>query len=132
MRPEEESQGPVIRDRRRIDPVTGQVRNTGEAGPQRGSASAGGQSKPGKHSVSTPGGAGARQGADPDQSPAGATATAGRKPSGAPGSASTGSGAPEAGESGSGGAADPAMAQVVTLLSERTADLQRERADYAN
>ncbi len=35
MRPDEESQGPIIRDRRRIDPATGQVRDTAQAGPQR-------------------------------------------------------------------------------------------------
>jgi molecular chaperone GrpE len=33
--PDEESQGPVIRDRRRIDPETGQVRDQGQAGPGR-------------------------------------------------------------------------------------------------
>jgi len=57
MMADNESQGPVIRDRRRIDPVTGEVRNPGQPGPQRGPGPAGGQPKPGKHSVSKPGGA---------------------------------------------------------------------------
>src|ERR1700739_4060990 len=56
MRPDEESQGPVIRDRRRIDPATGQGRDPGESGPRRGSAQAGTQPRPGRHSVSRPGG----------------------------------------------------------------------------
>jgi molecular chaperone GrpE len=53
MRPsDEEPQGPVIRDRRRIDPATGQVRDSGQAGQaQRGP----GQPRPGRHSVSKPG-----------------------------------------------------------------------------
>src|SRR5260370_278397 len=51
--PEEESTGPVIRDLRRIDPETGQVRGTGRPGsPLRGPGSA----RPGKHAVSKPGG----------------------------------------------------------------------------
>jgi molecular chaperone GrpE len=86
MRPEEESQGPVVRDRRRIDPATGQVRDTGEAGPRSGSAQ-GGQPRAGRHSVSQPGGA-----------PANGTGQ------------------------------DAAAAK----LAERTADLQRLQAEYAN
>jgi molecular chaperone GrpE len=134
MRPDEERQGPVIRDRRRVDPVTGQVRNTGESGPQRGSAPAGGQPKPGKHSVSAPGGADAGQGAGPSESAAGgATASTGAATDAASTSGSTAvGGGPATGETGAGGAADPAMAQVVTMLAERTADLQRLQAEYAN
>ena len=43
---DEEPQGPVIRDRRRIDPVTGQVRKPVQDSPQRG----GGQARTGRHS----------------------------------------------------------------------------------
>src|SRR5258708_37801799 len=79
---EEESRGPVIRDRRRIDPVTGQVR---EAAQSRGS----GQARPGKHAVSKPGGlrqeaAGAAQPADQAAPGSGAAGPGGAR---APGSA---------------------------------------------
>jgi molecular chaperone GrpE len=132
MRPEEESQGPVIRDRRRVDPVTGQVRNTGESGPQRGSAPAGGQPKPGKHSVSAPGGADAGQGAGPS-TPGQSAAGTGATPDGASTSGSAAAGGDAtAGGTGASGAADPAAAQAVTMLAERTADLQRLQAEYAN
>jgi len=117
---EETGSGPVIHDHRRIDPVTGQVR--------------------GKHAASKPAG----------------TTGAGR-PAAASGSAGTG----EAGSSGSAAAADaksgpdgaqggesaeevlegtveetPAAAQqpsdAEARLAERTADLQRLQAEYAN
>lgn len=80
---EEPGTGPVIRDRRRIDPATGRVR---EQGP--------GTSR-GKHA---------------------------RDPAGAEGGASAGHGAKTA------GATDVTAAQ----LAERTADLQRVQAEYAN
>jgi molecular chaperone GrpE len=104
MRPEEESQGPVVRDRRRIDPATGQVRDTGEAGPLRGSA-AGQQPRPGRHSVSQPGGA-----------PANGTGQD--------------AGGGEAGDRAE--AATAAAAEAAAKLAERTADLQRLQAEYAN
>jgi len=57
---EEESTGSVIRDRRRIDPVTGQVRGTGQPVAPRGAGSplrgGPGQPRPGKHAASKPGG----------------------------------------------------------------------------
>ena len=102
MRPEEESQGPVVRDRRRIDPATGQVRDTGEAGPQRGPAP-GGQARPGKHSVARPGGAPAD------------------------GTSQDAGGAQDRAE-----AAAAAAAAAEAKLAERTADLQRLQAEYAN
>jgi len=105
----EEPTGPVIRDNRRIDPVTGQ--------PKRG-----------KHAASQPAG----------------TASAGR-PGGA-GSGNAGPGAPgpaaKRGESSqSEAAAKPAAApadesdaavELRVQLAERTADLQRLQAEYAN
>jgi molecular chaperone GrpE len=103
MRPEEESQGPVVRDRRRIDPATGQVRDTGEAGPHRGPAP-GGQPRPGRHSVARPGG-----------------------PPGDGMSKEAGDDAQERVE-----AAAAAAAAAEAKLAERTADLQRLQAEYAN
>jgi molecular chaperone GrpE len=92
---ENPDQGPVIRDRRRIDPATGQVRESG-------------QPRAGKHSASTPGGA---------------TATAG-----SPGAAD------EAGGDAGNGAAAPSHGadETAAMLAERTADLQRLQAEYAN
>ncbi|MGO8961527.1 MAG: nucleotide exchange factor GrpE [Streptosporangiaceae bacterium] len=101
MMPDNESQGPVIRDRRRIDPATGEVRETGQPGPQRGPGPAGGQPKPGKHSVSKPGGAG------------------------------TGTGSDQGGATASGPLAS-GPDQMGVKLAERTADLQRLQAEYAN
>ena len=52
-----------------------------------------------------------------------------------PASGDSAAGADSAGGAGpgkAGGAADPAMAQAVTMLAERTADLQRLQAEYAN
>jgi molecular chaperone GrpE len=123
--PEEENTGPVIRDRRRIDPQTGQVRDPGQSGSgQSGPAPPGsplrgpGLGRPGRHSVSKPGGApGSAAGPQdgPDRradrgSPAG--------PAGPPGRPGDG----------------PSDEATVALmqLAERTADLQRLQAEYAN
>jgi molecular chaperone GrpE len=106
--PEEPGMGPVIRDNRRIDPVTGQA-------------------KRGKHAASQPAG----------------TTGAGRP---GPGAARHRGEAEEAGaipadEVGplEGGAAQapvppssPAASQLQSQLAERTADLQRLQAEYAN
>ncbi len=75
-----EPEGPVIRDKRRLDPETGQVRQPAAA--PAGSAPAG-----------------------PDDGPAAAAAGAGE---------------------------GPAEDETVTALAERTADLQRLQAEYAN
>ncbi len=99
MMADNEGQGPVIRDRRRIDPATGEVRDAGQPGPQRGPGPAGGQPKPGKHSVSKPGGAATAAG--PGQSAGSGPAT----------------GEPD---------------QAAAMLADRTADLQRLQAEYAN
>jgi molecular chaperone GrpE len=115
---DEENQGPVIRDRRRIDPVTGQVRDggrqsgQGQAGQQRGPA----QPRPGRHAVSRPGGA------------------SGGNPGG-------GQPAPDRqGNQNNEPAPDPAdragrdaeVEKMTAQLAERTADLQRLQAEYAN
>jgi molecular chaperone GrpE len=132
MRPEEERQGPVIRDRRRIDPVTGQVRDTGAGRPQ-GAPSAGARAKAGSGPASPRPSEDA--GAEPDSPASGATATAGT-PAGQK-SARAGVGATGAESSAStngtdGAPVDPAFAQAATMLAERTADLQRLQAEYAN
>jgi molecular chaperone GrpE len=148
MRPDEEGQGPVIRDRRRIDPSTGQVRDPGESGPRRGPAQAtgqvrdagepgpprgpaqaGAQPRPGRHSVSRPGGATASSGPGP-QADGDRAASSGREPDERPGSA--GSAASSEPAAAPGAARDAAAAQAVAKLAERTADLQRLQAEYAN
>jgi molecular chaperone GrpE len=116
---ENQSEGPVIRDRRRIDPQTGQVRD------------APGQVKPGKHSAAQQPG----QHPAPSQSaPQGARAPGGGTPGG--GAAGGGAGAPAApgspGAAGPAGAAATADASTMLALAERTADLQRLQAEYAN
>jgi molecular chaperone GrpE len=137
MRPDEESQGPVIRDRRRIDPATGQVRDSGESGPRRGPAQAGTQPRPGRHSESRPGGMTASPGAS---SPSGGTSAASASGSGgvaddqpgtADGAASSATSAgPAPGTAQE--AADAAAAKATAMLAERTGDLQRLQAEYAN
>ena len=107
--PEDTNAGPVIRDLRRIDPATGQVRDPGQGGsaPSRGPA----KPKPGRHAASKPGGASGPEGA---------------------------SSAPRQGQGrmsgGRGDAAAPSEADLKTAeqLAERTADLQRVTAEYAN
>ena len=170
--PEDTNDGPVIRDLRRIDPVTGQVRN-----PQgRRDGAPGKPARPGRHSVSKPGGTGTRPaapggaagaqppggsgaGEEPGRSqdqpegqpgqpqgrpqgrsgggqpasgqPAGAPGAEGSAPGGArPGDgAPAGSGAPGSPGAQPGGPDDGALA---AQLAERTADLQRVHAEYAN
>jgi molecular chaperone GrpE len=113
--PEETNGRPVIRDLRRIDPATGQVRDSGQGGSaQPGSR---GPSKPrGKHAASRPGGAASM----------GASAPAG--PGARPGAARPD--ADRAGAEQAGAAADLKAAEQ--QLAERTADLQRVTAEYAN
>jgi molecular chaperone GrpE len=103
--PEESNGGPVIRDLRRIDPATGQIRDPGQGGSaQPGSSRGPGKPRPGKHAA---GAAGSRQG---QGGPAGAD----RKDAAARARA----------------AADLRAAEQ--QLAERTADLQRVTAEYAN
>src|SRR5262249_52625249 len=97
---EQDSQGPVIRDRRRIDPVTGEPRQPESSGDQAASTRAAGQQRPGKHSVSKPG--------SPRKEAAGTGQEA--APVGAPSTDN----------------------EVEAKLAERTADLQRLQAEYAN
>ena len=95
--------GPVIRDRRRIDPVTGQAR-PGE--------SAGDTDQPGQKA-----------------GPAQAAETAGP----APAAGEAVSGGRRSGRHAAGlGGSDPAAEEALSQLAERTADLQRLQAEYAN
>jgi molecular chaperone GrpE len=150
---EDESQGPVIHDRRRIDPLTGQVRDPGrQAGQGQASSS---QRRPGKHAAAKPGSsAGSSAGAaagDPGTAPGGGTpgtAPGGGTPGTAPGGGTPGTspgGAAEGGAAGAPGGAgrangEPAaqagqtaeFQRLSVALAERTADLQRLQAEYAN
>jgi molecular chaperone GrpE len=129
----EEPTGPVIRDNRRIDPVTGQPKRGKHAASQpAGTASAG---RPGAGSGNTsPGGAASggpgaakRGGSDEPQA-----ATAATKPTAAPAAPSAPS-APSAPAAPSAPSAEPAAAaELRAQLAERTADLQRLQAEYAN
>jgi molecular chaperone GrpE len=106
---ESETDRVVVRDRRRIDPVTGEVR-----APEAGSAASGAGTAT----------SGAAPGSATGAAPSGSAARAG------------GSGAPTSGGVGEPGAApDPAevkLAELAAQLDERTADLQRVSAEYAN
>jgi molecular chaperone GrpE len=103
--PEETNGGPVIRDLRRIDPTTGQVREPGQGGSaQQGSSRGPGKPRPGKHAAAGAAGAGSRQAA--------------------------GRAGADRGEAAARSAADLAAAEQ--QLAERTADLQRVSAEYAN
>jgi molecular chaperone GrpE len=122
--PEEENTGPVIRDRRRIDPETGQVRNPGQSGQsaagQPGSPLRGpGPARPGRHSVSKPGGA-------PGSAPPAPGGHDHRGGQGSPADPAVTPGLP-----GDGPAGDETAA-ALARLAERTADLQRLQAEYAN
>jgi molecular chaperone GrpE len=144
---EEESRGPVIKDRRRIDPVTGQVRQTAQTAQSSGAGQAPrgpGQARPGKHAASKHGSlrqeaAGPGQPADEAPSASGAAGSGG---SGGSGAAGSGQGAAAVtGQEAAGQAAgapsgtdraEGAVGDLVVKLAERTADLQRIQAEYAN
>lgn len=126
--PEDTNTGPVIRDLRRIDPVTGQVKDPGQRP---------GKSRPGKHAASKPGGSPGGGGGGAHR--AGGQGAAGAQAPGAPGAGretgtgrgGAGSGTP-AGRPAPGPEAAPADGELAAKLAERTADLQRITAEYAN
>ncbi len=135
---EEQSRGPVIKDRRRIDPETGQPRQTSagaddpaEAGPTQASQAAAGtgpraagQPRPGKHAVSKPGGARAESAGSGSAEPDATDAVK------ADGSGTDESDADQ--EQPPDGAVKKAEPDLAVRLAERTADLQRVQAEYAN
>src|SRR5262249_26312371 len=101
--PEESNGGPVIRDPRRLDPATGQVREPGQGGSaQPGTARGPGKPKPGRHAAAAAGSA-------PHQ-----------------GQGRAGADRKDAAER------TAAEQDAVEQLAERTADLQRLNAEYAN
>jgi molecular chaperone GrpE len=108
---DEESQGPIIRDRRRIDPVTGQARESARP----------------KHAAAKPGST--RRGQGP-----GSDTTYGNGPAGQPGAGDEarceGAAAADAPEQVA--SLQQAAATAAAALAERTADLQRLQAEYAN
>ena len=118
--PEETNGKPVIRDLRRIDPATGQVRGSGQGGSAQPGPSRGPSKPRGKHAASRPGGA-ASMGA---AAPAGPGARPG---AGRPGADRAGA---ERADEAARAAADLQAAEQ--QLAERTADLQRVTAEYAN
>ena len=138
-RPEETNAGPVIRDLRRIDPRTGQVRNSGPAGPDAPGSAARGPGKParpGRHAVSKPGGAASAGETEAAAAP-GSPGTGQRPaPAGGPGSgqrpAGDSSGPADQPEPAPTAPAGPADSKLAGQLAERTADLQRVTAEYAN
>jgi molecular chaperone GrpE len=110
--PEESGTGPVIRDNRRIDPVTGQPRRGRHAASQpAGTSGAGRPGGPGSRNVRA-----GEEARTPEEevnvTEAGATTTAGPAAASPPDSA--------------------ADSQLQSQLAERTADLQRLQAEYAN
>jgi len=112
--PEEPGTGPVIRDNRRIDPVTGQPKRGKHAASQPvGTTGAGRPGAPGQ-SRHGRGGEDASSPAEETDPPENAAAAA------APAAAAAA--APDS----------PAASQLQTQLAERTADLQRLQAEYAN
>jgi molecular chaperone GrpE len=109
--PEEPGNGPVIRDNRRIDPVTGQPRRGKHAASQpAGTTGAGRSGGPG----------GPRHGKTGEET--GGTDSTDVKPTEAPAAAAAQKAPAEA----------PADGKLKTALAERTADLQRLQAEYAN
>jgi molecular chaperone GrpE len=126
----EERNGPVIRDLRRIDPTTGRVRDPGQPGrpgqpgqggpaQQGGSARGPAKPRPGRHAVSRPGGGSA--GPETAAAPGGALGSAAPRQG-------QGRGAPDREDA----APSAAEQRAAEQLAERTADLQRVTAEYAN
>ena len=110
--------GPVIRDNRRIDPVTGQARRGKHAASQpAGTSGAGRPGAPGsaRHGRANEDASSPAEDASPTE---GAAA-----PAAAPDAAAPAAPAAPAG---------PAASQLQNQLAERTADLQRLQAEYAN
>jgi molecular chaperone GrpE len=105
--PEDMGTGPVIRDHRRIDPVTGQPRR-------------------GKHAATEPAGTtGASRPGGPERPEAAGSAKHGKM-------AGDDHAGPEASASKLNEAATAEATALRTQLAERTADLQRLQAEYAN
>jgi molecular chaperone GrpE len=131
-RPEETNAGPVIRDLRRIDPRTGQVRNPGSAGPDASGAARGPgkPARPGRHAVSKPGGA--ASGGGPEATAAGSPGAGSPGPDQRPASEPTAGDGPAAQAKPAAAGPSASERQLASQLAERTSDLQRVTAEYAN
>jgi len=113
--PEDPGMGPVIRDNRRIDPVTGQPRRGKHAASQpAGTSGAGRPGAPGsaRHGKANEDANSPAEDASPTEGGAAAAAPPAEAAKAAP--------------------ADPAASQLKSQLAERTADIQRLQAEYAN
>lgn len=136
---------PVIRDRRRIDPVTGKVREQTEQVADAESAREGGRHVP-RHAATTPSGtaaagqatgagaAGQRAAAGKTASSAAVAGKAAAQEAAAQEAATREAAAQEAAarEAATRKAAAQEAAAAAARLAERTADLQRVQAEYAN
>jgi molecular chaperone GrpE len=153
--PDDMGNGPVIRDHRRIDPVTGQVRRgkhaasqpagTSGAGRPAGPGSGGRHGRTPDDQPKQPGQSSRQPGQDQPGKPQQAAAsgqrtgaqeteaeTAGRAQPGAP-SAATATAPPPADKARADETkADKGREKLEVALAERTADLQRLQAEYAN
>jgi len=112
----DESGGPVIHDHRRIDPITGQVRR-------------------GKHAASKPAGTpGAGRPAGSSEGPAGPEGPEGTDPYATDGQPASEPEAerPQVSEQIRTDSERPQVSELQAELAERTADLQRLQAEYAN
>ena len=120
--PEEHGNGPVVHDHRRIDPVTGQVREPGRPRGKHAASEPGGFARPG--AAASQGGSRSEPGAEPE----------GFAPDPAPDAVSSGTGDGQANEADRSGATGEGkeMETLKEQLAERTADLQRLQAEYAN
>ncbi len=149
---EETGSGPVIHDHRRIDPVTGQVRGKHVASKPAGTTGAGRPAGPGSSgtgSSSGSSGTGSGSGSSGTGSGSGSSGTGSGTGSGG-GASGTASGAADAkngpDEAGAADATEEVLEGIVedapvsgqkqsdaeARLAERTADLQRLQAEYAN
>src|SRR5262249_21348164 len=117
--PEETNAGPVIRDLRRIDPQTEQVRTPKTDAPGTAARGSGKPGRPGRHSVPTPGGPETARPEGPASSPKATNTSADPAP---------GEARPAAEPN---GPAEGAR-ELAAKLAERTTDLQRVSAEYAN
>ena len=124
---EETGSGPVIHDHRRIDPVTGQVRGKHAASKPAGTRGAG---RPGPASPPDPGTPGSA-GSEPAEAAGSAEPTGSRDEQD---SSPTRESSEEAAEMVTGQVVKDGKqaAGIEAQLAERTADLQRLQADYAN
>jgi molecular chaperone GrpE len=124
---EETGSGPVIHDHRRIDPVTGQVRGKHAASKPAGTRGAG---RPGPASPPDPGTPGSA-GSEPAEAAGPAEPTGSRDEQD---SSPTRESSEEAAEMVTGQVVKDGeqAAGIEAQLAERTADLQRLQADYAN